>query len=557
MATITLGTQIWDNTAQLEATGTTGNDTFEISVNTDANGAEADLLTGGGGTDVAEIADLLLADAAAGGTGDLAANDLAGDTAAGTMTFSYDDQTGGDDQLDTLTLTDFSSIVFQNGTVTAAATSSAVEYLQGAATTIDGASTTAQPFGDADTVVAWDGATATATTDGYSITAVNGTATNAGTVVTIDGVGEVTVDGGDAENASLATFASFDASLGLGTTTSQQITLTFTNDAETITFDQVFTLNFTGTDNSGANTVTGTAAADTTDLGESNDQLFAGSDDAGNDSVTGGDGDDEMYGGAGGDLLIGDGVDDDDTTNDVFGVDTADAKGADTIGGGDGNDTLIGGGWDDDDGNNDGVFDDGEQIVDQDTAGNEMWAGAGNDSVYGADGADTMGGGTGDDDLFGFDGGDLIYTGDSDGEDDADGGDGNDSIFGGSFGDVDDLVGGAGDDELYGGTGADSLSGGTGSDTLYGGAGNDELTGGTSSADVFFFNTGTGEDTITDFEQGVDDIDLSSLGFADFAAVQAVSFQLGADTIIELSSSDKITLTGEALSGLTASDFIL
>jgi Ca2+-binding RTX toxin-like protein len=85
------------------------------------------------------------------------------------------------------------------------------------------------------------------------------------------------------------------------------------------------------------------------------------------------------------------------------------------------------------------------------------------------------------------------------------------------FGGSDIVKGFAGNDRLLGGSGNDTLLGGTGRDTLIGGDDRDRLTGGTGS-DVFVFNktaetgrTSTTRDVITDFELGVDDIDLSAI----------------------------------------------
>jgi len=77
------------------------------------------------------------------------------------------------------------------------------------------------------------------------------------------------------------------------------------------------------------------------------------------------------------------------------------------------------------------------------------------------------------------------------------------SIYG-TYGD-DELYGGDGDDNLQGGAGNDTLDGGDGGDTLTGGAGNDTLSGGLGS-DEFIFNTGFGNDIITDFAHGLDEL---------------------------------------------------
>ncbi len=74
---------------------------------------------------------------------------------------------------------------------------------------------------------------------------------------------------------------------------------------------------------------------------------------------------------------------------------------------------------------------------------------------------------------------------------------------------ADMLVGSGLGDHLYGGAGNDSLSGGAGRDLLQDGAGADTLTGGTG-VDVFVLSADGQVDTITDFEPGVDRIELGT-----------------------------------------------
>lgn len=108
------------------------------------------------------------------------------------------------------------------------------------------------------------------------------------------------------------------------------------------------------------------------------------------------------------------------------------------------------------------------------------------------------------------------------------------------------LAGGAGRDTLSGGFGADRLFGGAEGDRLAGGAGNDVLTG-ESGADVFVYAArGNGQDRITDFQDGVDRIDIAGP-----RVVRAV----GADTIVEL-GADSIRLVGVDRADITWADFV-
>ncbi|WP_143004401.1 immunoglobulin-like domain-containing protein, partial [Halomonas shengliensis] len=100
--------------------------------------------------------------------------------------------------------------------------------------------------------------------------------------------------------------------------------------------------------------------------------------------------------------------------------------------------------------------------------------------------------------------------------DDLLGGGGGDDILAGGLGN-DALSGGEGNDTLYGDEGDDFLAGGSGNDTLTGGSGNDTMIGGLG-ADTFVWNLGDqsspsvpAEDTVTDFGDGDDVLDISDL----------------------------------------------
>ena len=119
----------------------------------------------------------------------------------------------------------------------------------------------------------------------------------------------------------------------------------------------------------------------------------------------------------------------------------------------------------------------------------------------------------------------------------------------------DRLLGGEGNDKLEGGAGDDALMGEEGDDTLDGGADDDVLYGG-SGEDTFVFQTSHGTDTILDFTDGDDTIDLSALtditGFSDLTITQD-----GTTAVIDLSSQGggTIRLDDTAVSDLDAADF--
>ncbi|MDF3606731.1 Calx-beta domain-containing protein [Paracoccus sp. DMF-8] len=219
-------------------------------------------------------------------------------------------------------------------------------------------------------------------------------------------------------------------------------------------------------------------------------------------------------------------------------------------------------------------------------AGNNRLSGlGGNDTLIGAGGHDTLLGGNGNDLLNGGVGNDVLNGGN--GHDSLLGGAGNDQLLGLAGNDV--LNGGAGHDTLNGGIGNDILTGAGGNDRLIGGAGVDRLIGGAGTdimtggadRDVFVFTAisdsrpGVARDRITDFQVGVDDIDLRQIdanarlgGNQDFSfsgmQAQAHSvwyMQAGADLVVRADvTGDRIAdfellLTG--VSRLTAADFLL
>ena len=187
------------------------------------------------------------------------------------------------------------------------------------------------------------------------------------------------------------------------------------------------------------------------------------------------------------------------------------------------------------------------------------------------------------------------------GNDRLDGGDATDFLYGDasffmtgeSQGGNDLLFGGGGDDRIYGDADevrsfdfrpdfdifslATDVRGGR--DVLVGGAENDRLWGDfggvggnapavfTGGVDLFVFANGSGQDTIFDFENDKDVIDLRGFaGITGFDQVSAQSSQSGANTIIDLGAAatagattgvDVLTLAGFSAANLDAQDFLI
>ena len=121
----------------------------------------------------------------------------------------------------------------------------------------------------------------------------------------------------------------------------------------------------------------------------------------------------------------------------------------------------------------------------------------------------------------------------------------------------DRLEGRDGDDVLEGREGDDRLAGEAGNDVLYGGPGNDTLAGG-EGADTFVFAPGGGDDTVPDFRQGEDTIDLSA--FEDIRSVaDLVLQQQDNHLVIDLADhgGGTVTLQGISETDLTAAAFAL
>jgi 3-phytase/alkaline phosphatase D len=119
-----------------------------------------------------------------------------------------------------------------------------------------------------------------------------------------------------------------------------------------------------------------------------------------------------------------------------------------------------------------------------------------------------------------------------------------------------DVINGqGGDDRLEGLSGDDLLRGGAGNDTLVGGAGNDTLVGG-AGQDRFVLAVGQGTDTVTDFTQGEDQLQVNGATFNQLTIAPGTGANAG-DTLIQVGDETIAILTGIPASSLGSTDFAI
>ena len=113
------------------------------------------------------------------------------------------------------------------------------------------------------------------------------------------------------------------------------------------------------------------------------------------------------------------------------------------------------------------------------------------------------------------------------------------------------MKGGGGSDLINGGGGADLLQGGGGSDTLTGRGGDDTLRG-NGGADTFQLRASDRNETIQDFRQGQDLIEIVS-GANSFAALDIE--QEGRDVLIGFGSG-QVRVVTDNVAAFSEDDFI-
>lgn len=185
----------------------------------------------------------------------------------------------------------------------------------------------------------------------------------------------------------------------------------------------------------------------------------------------------------------------------------------------------------------------GDDILVGGLGADRLEGGAANDNLHGGAQDDTMLGGTGDDALYGGNDRDGMFGGT--GQDTLVGNWGDDSLYGGSGNDK--LSSGSDNDLVSGGAGDDTLVGYSGDDRLLDGSGLDQLNGG-SGADTFILSQDGSVDRITDFEHGIDLIDLG-LAFADLTITTLAPGQ------VQIASGTDILMVFDTAHHLTAASF--
>ena len=212
----------------------------------------------------------------------------------------------------------------------------------------------------------------------------------------------------------------------------------------------------------------------------------------------------------------------------------------------------------------------GSSYADQllgDNAANSLRGRAGNDTLRGRAGNDTLDGGPGADRLFGDAGKDTVSYARSDSGvvvSLASGAAYRGHAAGDTIEDIENLEGSSYADRLLGDNAANSLRGRAGNDTLEGRAGNDTLDGGPGAdllkggrgRDTFVFRFDDGDDTISDFTDGQDRIDLSEFDLSGFAALDISTGPAGVMIDLSAEGGGTVLLENFDRSDLDAGDFL-
>ena len=127
------------------------------------------------------------------------------------------------------------------------------------------------------------------------------------------------------------------------------------------------------------------------------------------------------------------------------------------------------------------------------------------------------------------------------------------------FGGNDTLTGNANIDKLNGNAGNDTLSGGAAQDALNGGTGNDTMTGGSDGDKFLYVDSAFGQDTVTDYQDGLDYFKIFSAvatSFADFSIVGNGTSNVTVTLIADPTNSINVLGNAASIVNLTAADFL-
>lgn len=213
---------------------------------------------------------------------------------------------------------------------------------------------------------------------------------------------------------------------------------------------------------------------------------------------------------------------------------------------------------------------DGNDVLTGTDGDDRIFGLGGNDQIFGLEGADFLDGGSGDDtidsglgfdELFGGTGNDTLIVQEFA---TANGGDGDDQLFGGAdpFGFQSNLNGDAGNDTLTSGATGAFMQGGAGDDLLVSSSASDFMVGDDffepPGTDQFKFGAIWGDDTISDFGDGVDLLDLSTSGltFDDLSIEDPFGFGDTLITVIGDPTVGSITLSGVPAANINEADFV-
>ena len=255
--------------------------------------------------------------------------------------------------------------------------------------------------------------------------------------------------------------------------------------------------------------------------------------------------------------------------------------GQDTINSGSGNDTITAGS-----GNDSINAGEGDNSVDVSGGFNTISSGSGADYVETGSGDDQINAGEGDNyvkSTRGFNtissgsGADYVETGS--GDDEINAGDGINTINAGSGSNTvttgagdDSINSGTRDDQIMSGGGNDTINAGRGQNTIQAGSGDDQITTGSgddyidgeggddiistgSGNDQVVFQNNYGNDTITDFDDGNDNIVIYADNISTFSDVSSRLTQSGADALLTLDDGSTLTFSNTDMNDLSSSNF--